>query len=111
MSETLRSLGWKDFCLGLESDNPSPLQKLAEAHFFSKIAPDALHAFFDKVNELLQLYEASLHVPGFRTAALAKTEELFSESLPFFEQMHPVLTSRGIDPETANYLTVCAYLK
>ena len=107
----LRELCWKDFCDNLEKDDPPPLQTEAEEYFFSEIASEIRDMFFEKIAEIVQLYEASSFAPDLRQVALKKTKELFKEDLPLYETLHPVLTSKNINPETANFLLICAYLK
>ena len=109
--KALRGLSWREFCENLDSDPPNDLQKKAEEYFFSEIAPEAKDLFFEKIAEIVQLYEASLFAPDFRKIAEQKTSELFAELLPLYEVMHPALKARSIDPETANFLLVCAYLR
>jgi len=107
----IRELLWRDFCDGLDKDQPNDVQKEAEHIFFDQLFPEVVLAFFQNANEILLLYEASLIAPAMKTIADAKFSELFKQNpIPFYESLVPVLKNMGAEPEKATFLEICAFL-
>jgi len=107
----LRKLRWKDFCDGLDKDQPDKIQKEAEHIFFDHVYPEVVLTFFQNVSELLLLYEAELSAPAMKPIADAKFNELFKQHpIPFYESFVPALKNLGAEPEKATFLEICAFL-
>jgi len=109
--QKVRELRWKDFCDGLDKDQPDEIQKEAEHIFFDQLFPEVVLTFFQNVSEILLLYEAQLTAPAMKPIADAKYNELFKQHpIPFYESLVPVLKNLGAEPEKATFLEICAFL-
>jgi hypothetical protein len=107
----IRELLWRDFCDGLDKDQPNDVQKEAEHIFFDQLFPEVVLAFFQNASEILLLYEASLIAPAMKPIADAKFNELFKQNpIPFYESLVPTLKNLGAEPEKATFLEICAFL-